>query len=117
MQCNTRFFVERKMSESTAESHQGPSLLAGASGYSYKEWKGNFYPQDLKPDAMLLWYAQRLPTVEINNTFYRMPNPTVLQMWAAITPEHFRFTIKAPRRITHMARLKVESAADSVDYL
>jgi len=106
------------MAETTAEqSHQGPSLLAGASGYSYKEWKGNFYPQDLKPDAMLLWYSQRLPTVEINNTFYRMPNPTVLQMWAAITPEHFRFTIKAPRRITHMARLKADSAADSVGYL
>src|SRR3954465_4834550 len=106
------------MAEPIAEqSHQGPSLLAGASGYSYKEWKGNFYPDDLKPDAMLLWYAQRLPTVEINNTFYRMPNPTVLQMWAAITPERFRFTIKAPRRITHMARLKADSAADSVGYL
>ena len=106
------------MAESTAEqSQKPPSLLAGASGYSFKEWKGTFYPKDLKPDGMLLFYSQHLPTVEINNTFYRMPNPTVLKMWAAITPENFRFSIKAPRRITHIARLKIESAADSVAYL
>src|SRR3989454_6106917 len=62
-------------------------LLAGASGYSYKEWKGNFYPADIKPDAMLAWYAERLPSVEINNTFYRMPKASVLENWAASTPE------------------------------
>ena len=92
-------------------------MLAGASGYSYKEWKGSFYPESIRPDAMLAWYAERLPTVEINNTFYRMPKTSVLESWAKSTPEGFRFAIKASRRITHMARLKAESAADSVDFL
>jgi uncharacterized protein YecE (DUF72 family) len=92
-------------------------LLAGASGYSYKEWKGDFYPADIKPDAMLAWYAARLPTVEINNTFYRMPKADVLETWANATPENFRFAIKASRRITHEARLKADAAADSVAFL
>jgi uncharacterized protein YecE (DUF72 family) len=92
-------------------------LLAGASGYSYKEWKGKFYPADIKPEAMLAWYADRLPTVEINNTFYRMPKTTVLENWAATTPEGFRFSIKASQRITHMSRLKVETAAEPLGYL
>jgi uncharacterized protein YecE (DUF72 family) len=92
-------------------------LLAGASGYSFKEWKGVFYPQDMKPEGMLAWYAGRLPTVEINNTFYRMPAASMLENWARGTPEHFRFAIKASRRITHIARLKPDTAADSVQYL
>ena len=92
-------------------------LWAGASGYSYKEWKGNFYPESIKPDAMLAWYAERLPTVEINNTFYQMPKVGVLENWARSTPEHFQFAIKASRRITHLARLKADTAADSVDFL
>jgi uncharacterized protein YecE (DUF72 family) len=92
-------------------------LLAGASGYSYKEWKGNFYPQDIKPEGMLAWYGERLPTVEINNTFYRMPRTEVLENWAKTTPESFRFAIKASQRITHVSRLKADSAADSVNYL
>jgi len=92
-------------------------LLAGASGYSFKEWKGDFYPADIKPEAMLSWYAARLPTVEINNTFYQMPKVPVLENWAGATPEAFRFAIKASRRITHMARLKADSAADSVAFL
>ena len=92
-------------------------LLAGASGYSFKEWKGDFYPADMKPEGMLAWYAERLPTVEINNTFYQMPKVAVLENWARATPGGFRFAIKASRRITHMARLKADSAADSVDFL
>jgi uncharacterized protein YecE (DUF72 family) len=92
-------------------------LWVGASGYSYKEWKGSFYPDSIKPDAMLAWYAQHLSTVEINNTFYQMPKASVLEQWAAATPEDFRFAIKASRRITHDARLKADAAADSVDYL
>jgi uncharacterized protein YecE (DUF72 family) len=92
-------------------------LLAGASGYSFKEWKGTFYPQDMKPEGMLAWYAARLPTVEINNTFYQMPKVTVLENWSRATPDSFRFAIKASRRITHMARLKADSAADSVSFL
>ena len=93
-----------------------PRLLAGASGYSFKEWKGTFYPADMKPDAMLGWYSARLPTVEINNTFYRMPSAEVLANWARTTPDGFRFAIKASRRITHFAHLKPESA-ESVGYL
>jgi uncharacterized protein YecE (DUF72 family) len=92
-------------------------LLAGASGYSFKEWKGDFYPADMKPEGMLAWYAERLPTVEINNTFYQMPKVAVLENWARSTPQAFRFAIKASRRITHMSRLKADSAADSVAYL
>ena len=92
-------------------------ILAGASGYSFKEWKGTFYPEDIKPDAMLAWYSERLPTVEINNTFYRMPKTSVLENWAAIAPEGFRFSIKASQRITHMSRLKVETAAEPLGYL
>jgi len=81
-------------------------LLAGASGYSFKEWKGSFYPADMKPEGMLPFYAERLPTVEINNTFYQMPKVAVLENWAGNTPPDFRFAIKASRRITHMSRLK-----------
>jgi len=92
-------------------------FFVGASGYSYKEWKGSFYPDDMKPEAMLAWYAERLPTVEINNTFYQMPKVAVLESWAGSTPDTFRFAIKASRRITHQARLKGEEAARSVDYL
>jgi uncharacterized protein YecE (DUF72 family) len=84
-------------------------LLAGASGYSFKEWKGIFYPEKIKPEEMLPFYCGKLPTVEINNTFYRMPKTTVLESWAATAPDGFRFAIKASRRITHMARLKTES--------
>jgi uncharacterized protein YecE (DUF72 family) len=92
-------------------------LIAGASGYSYKEWQGSFYPEKIKPDAMLAFYAGRLPTVEINNTFYQMPKQAVLETWSNATPEPFRFAIKASRRITHEARLKPEDAAGSVEFL
>jgi uncharacterized protein YecE (DUF72 family) len=91
-------------------------LLAGASGYAFKEWKGNFYPDRIKPEEMLPWYAERLPTVEINNTFYQMPKASVLENWFNATSEDFRFSIKAPRRITHLARLKADSAADPLAY-
>jgi uncharacterized protein YecE (DUF72 family) len=92
-------------------------LFAGASGYSFKEWRGTFYPEKLKPEEMLAFYSARLPSVEINNTFYRMPKTEVLRDWAATTPPDFRFAIKASRRITHIARLKGEAAAESVNYL
>ena len=92
-------------------------LWAGASGYAFKEWKGSFYPEKIAPEAMLAWYAERLPTVEINNTFYQMPKVSVLEHWAEVTPEAFRFTFKAPKRITHDGRLKADVVADSVAYL
>src|SRR5258706_338860 len=94
-----------------------PRLLAGASGYSFKEWKGTFYPEDMKPEGMLAYYSGRLPTVEINNTFYQMPKTTVLENWASLTPDTFRFAIKASRRITHFARLKADEAAENVAFL
>jgi uncharacterized protein YecE (DUF72 family) len=92
-------------------------ILAGASGYSFKEWKGAFYPQDIKPEGMLAFYGERLPTVEINNTFYRMPKSAVLENWAAAVPAGFRFSIKASQRITHMSRIKAESAAEPLAIL
>src|SRR3954468_497251 len=91
-------------------------LLAGASGYSFKEWKGTFYPTDTKPEGMLAFYSARLPTVEINNTFYRMPKVEMLEHWAQTAPPAFRFAIKASRRITHFAHIKPE-AADSLAFL
>jgi uncharacterized protein YecE (DUF72 family) len=93
------------------------TLWSGASGYAYKEWQGSFYPQKIAADAMLAWYAERLATVEINNTFYRLPKREVLADWAAKTPEHFRFAIKASKRITHEARLKADTAAETLSYL
>jgi uncharacterized protein YecE (DUF72 family) len=92
-------------------------LLAGASGYSFKEWKGDFYPAKIKPEDMLQYYAERLPTVEINNTFYQMPKVAVLENWARQTPASFRFAIKASRKITHFARLKADAAAENVRFL
>ena len=93
------------------------SLIAGASGYSFKEWKGTFYPQRIRPDAMLAYYAERLPTVEINSTFYQMPKAAVLEAWANATPQQFSFAIKAPRRITHLARLDADKATEAVALL
>ena len=80
-------------------------VLAGTSGFSFPEWKGSFYPEDLPADAMLRFYAGRLAAVEINNTFYRMPGEKMLAAWAEQVPEGFRFVLKAPRRITHIKRL------------
>jgi uncharacterized protein YecE (DUF72 family) len=91
-------------------------LLAGTSGYAFKEWKGSFYPADLKDDGWLGYYASRFPSVEINNTFYRLPKESVLREWASQVPETFTFAIKASQRITHMARLK-EEAASPLEYL
>src|SRR5687767_494651 len=109
-------FAEYSVSLPLAMPHS-KKLLAGASGYSFKEWKGTFYPETMKPDGMLAFYAQRLPTVEINNTFYQMPKVAVLENWNQLTPGAFRFAIKASRRITHFSRLDAEKARDSVDYL
>jgi uncharacterized protein YecE (DUF72 family) len=81
-------------------------IWIGTSGYNYPEWKGSFYPADLPAAKMLPYYAERFPTVEINYTFYRMPNEKLVAGWAAQTPSPYKITLKAPRRITHDARLK-----------
>ena len=81
-------------------------ILIGTSGYNYPEWKGSFYPADLSAAKMLPYYSERFPTVEINYTFYRMPTAKLVTGWAAQVPPQFRFTLKAPRRITHDRRLR-----------
>lgn len=81
-------------------------VRVGTSGYNYPEWKGSFYPTDLPAAQMLPYYAERFPTVEINATFYRMPNAKTIAGWAAATPAAFVFGLKAPKRITHDARLR-----------
>jgi uncharacterized protein YecE (DUF72 family) len=91
-------------------------VLAGTSGFAFKEWKGPFYPADLSDKRMLEFYSTRFPTVEINNTFYRMPKPEVLADWASKVPDAFSFAIKASQRITHYGRLKPD-AYQHVDHL
>jgi uncharacterized protein YecE (DUF72 family) len=81
-------------------------FYVGTSGYSYKEWKGSFYPQKLPQREMLGYYAERFSTVEVNNSFYRMPDARVLKSWAQQVPAGFRFALKAPQAITHFKRLK-----------
>ena len=81
-------------------------VWVGTSGYNYPEWKGSFYPGDLAAKKMLPYYAARFPTVEINYTFYRMPTETLVAGWAEQVPSPYKFTLKAPRRITHDSRLK-----------
>ena len=90
-------------------------LYVGTSGYSYKEWKGTFYPKDLPVQQMLRFYGERFRTVEINSTFYGMPNASVLEGWADAVPADFKFVLKAPRKITHLQGLK--DAIDSVSNL
>lgn len=80
-------------------------LYAGTSGYAYEEWRGSFYPAGLSRERMLGHYGSRLPAVEINHTFYRMPRRGVLEEWASRVPETFRFVLKASRGITHFKRL------------
>jgi uncharacterized protein YecE (DUF72 family) len=81
-------------------------LMVGTSGFSYTEWRGTFYEERLPEAKMLEAYAQKLPTVEINNTFYRTPKPSLFENWRERTPASFRFALKAPRRITHISKLK-----------
>ena len=90
-------------------------VRVGTSGYSYKEWKGVFYPEDIQPPDMLRYYGEHFDTVEINNTFYRMPSEKLLRGWAEQVPAGFSLVLKAPRRITHQKKL--EDAADETSYL
>jgi len=91
------------------------NLYVGTSGYSYKEWKGSFYPEKLAAKDMLPYYAERLKAVELNNTFYRMPQPSMVESWKAQVPDNFRFSVKASQRITHFKRLK--EADDATKYM
>jgi uncharacterized protein YecE (DUF72 family) len=87
-------------------AHSAPRVHVGTSGYNYPEWRGTFYPEKFSTAKMLEYYAARFATVEINYTFYRLPTEKLLAGWAAGTPDHFQFTLKAPRRITHDAKLQ-----------
>ena len=89
-----------RVSQSAAHVH------VGTSGYNYPEWRGTFYPEKFSTAKMLGYYAERFSTVEINYTFYRLPTEKLLAGWAEGTPEPFQFTLKAPRRITHDAKLQ-----------
>ena len=89
-------------------------IRVGTSGYNYPEWRGSFYPEKFPTSRMLAYYAERFSTVEINYTFYRMPTAKTIAGWVAETPEHFSFTLKAPQRITHIARLR--DIADPLRY-
>jgi uncharacterized protein YecE (DUF72 family) len=91
-----------------------PMIRVGTSGYNYPEWKGSFYPSDMPASKMFRFYAERFPTVEINYTFYRMPNEKIVTGWAAQAPDGFTYTLKAPRRITHIGKLR--GTADSVRF-
>jgi uncharacterized protein YecE (DUF72 family) len=90
------------------------AIWIGTSGYNYPEWKGSFYPEKLPAAQMLPYYSERLSTVEINYTYYRTPNTKILAGWNNATPERFKLTLKAPKRITHDARLK--DCADRLQY-
>jgi uncharacterized protein YecE (DUF72 family) len=87
------------------------NLFVGTSGYSYKEWKGNFYPEDLSDKKMLSFYSGHFNTVEINNTFYRMPKKEVFDSWKEQVPADFKFVIKAPKQITHIKKLDVDESS------
>jgi uncharacterized protein YecE (DUF72 family) len=89
-------------------------VWVGTSGYNYPEWKGSFYPEKFPAAKMLAYYAERFTTVEINYTFYRVPNTKILAGWDAETPPGFKLTLKAPKRITHIAKLR--DCADLMEY-
>jgi uncharacterized protein YecE (DUF72 family) len=99
------------LSSGVAKLHNAPMarVWVGTSGFSYKEWKGDFYPSDLSDRDMLAYYATRFRSVEIDSTFYRVPSAKTLEAWRETTPEDFRFALKATQRITHHERLKVPS--------
>jgi len=98
------------------------SIYIGTSGYNYKHWKGPFYPEDLKQDAWLDFYAQQFQTLEINNTFYNLPEKKTFEHWRDTVPTDFTFAVKASRYITHMKKLNEPKEAlnnflDSVSLL
>ena len=91
-------------------------FLVGTSGYSFKEWKGSFYPKDLSIDDMLPYYAQHFSTVELNSTFYRMPTESLAESWIQQSPATFQFALKAPQTITHRKRLN-NAAKEAASFL
>src|SRR5688572_13020237 len=98
--------ARQKPAKSPPAPSAEPFVCAGSSGFSYDAWKGSFYPLDQSPKKMLAAYAARLPTVELNATFYRLPSEQTVRGWQSQVPETFRFAVKAPQRISHQLRLR-----------
>jgi uncharacterized protein YecE (DUF72 family) len=90
------------------------ALWIGTSGFQYAEWKGKFYPEDLPAAKMLPFFAERFSTTEINYTFHRIPALKTIENWRTLTPENFRFALKAPQKITHWSKLR--DCADMLEY-
>ncbi len=90
-------------------------IQAGTSGFQYKEWKGKFYPEKLPLSGMLGYYAGRFSSTEINYSFRQIPGEKTISTWSAATPEGFRFSFKAPQRVTHFAKLR--DCQDTVEAL
>jgi uncharacterized protein YecE (DUF72 family) len=86
----------------------------GTSGFQYAEWKGTFYPEDLPTSKMLAFYTESFSTTEVNYSFRRIPSPKTIQNWYEGTPEHFKFSLKAPQKVTHFAKLK--NCGDTMQY-
>ncbi|MFL6590110.1 MAG: DUF72 domain-containing protein [Chthoniobacterales bacterium] len=86
----------------------------GTSGFQYAEWRGTFYPEDLSTAKMLPFYAERFSTTEVNYSFRRIPSPKTIQGWWDATPERFKFSLKAPQKVTHFAKLK--NCGDTMRY-
>lgn len=93
----------------------GLQVHVGTSGWHYKHWLGDFYPERFAPAKMFSWYAREFHTVEINNSFYRLPEEKIFQQWKDMAPPGFLFAVKASRFITHIKRLK--DAQDAIDLL
>jgi uncharacterized protein YecE (DUF72 family) len=87
------------------------TVWVGTSGWVYKHWKGIFYPRTLPAEQQLPFYAERFRTVEINFTFYRLPERSQFEVWRAQTPDDFLFAVKASRYLTHMKKLKEPEGA------
>ena len=85
----------------------------GTSGFQYAEWKGTFYPEDLPAAKMLPYFAARLTTTEINYTVHRIPSEKTIANWKELTPNEFRFALKAPQKITHWANPRNRAASRS----
>lgn len=86
----------------------------GTSGFQYTEWKGTFYPEDMPTAKMLPYFAERLPTTEINYTFHRIPSAKTIEGWYKATPGEFRFSLKAPQKVTHWQKLR--NCGDTLRY-
>jgi len=98
--------MAKKSAKKPVRNSPSSPIYIGVSGFGHKEWRGKFYPEKMRPAEMLPYYAERFSTVEINNSFWKLPAPSVFQGWAAETPKDFLFAVKAPRLITHIKRLK-----------